>query len=93
MSNTPPLRVAIWAAVSSKPQASEDKTSLQDQEAAGREFAAALGAQAVAVYQVAHTPGWCRPTKTAPATLARARCLTDRVGKKPLPPSPTSIAP
>jgi hypothetical protein len=39
------LRVAIWCAVSSKPQASEDKISLQDQEAAGRESAAALGAQ------------------------------------------------
>ena len=46
MGSTSPLRIAIWCAVSSKPQAADDKTSLQDQEAAGRKFAAALGAQA-----------------------------------------------
>jgi hypothetical protein len=51
----PPLRVAIWCAVSSPAQAAADKTSLDDQEAAGRAFAAALGAVVVAVHRVAHT--------------------------------------
>ena len=36
MSDTP--RIIIWAAVSSKPQASEDKSSLQVQERDGREY-------------------------------------------------------
>ena len=49
-------RVGIWCAVSSKPQATEDKSSLQDQEAAGRRFAATVG-EAVAVYLV---PGHSR---------------------------------
>ncbi|NIV30269.1 MAG: recombinase family protein, partial [Anaerolineae bacterium] len=49
-------RVGIWCAVSSKPQAAEDKSSLQDQERAGRRFAATVG-EAVAVYRV---PGHSR---------------------------------
>ena len=49
---SPPLRVGIWAAVSSKPQAGEDKVSLESQETQGRELAQVLGAQVVAVYRV-----------------------------------------
>jgi len=52
-----PLRLAIWAAVSSKPQAAGDKTSLADQEAAGRKLAAALHAHVVRVYTI---PGHTR---------------------------------
>jgi len=54
---SPPLRVALWCAVSSKPQAADDKSSLQDQEAAGRKFATALEAHVVRVYTV---PGHTR---------------------------------
>lgn len=54
---TTPLRVGIWAAVSSKAQAGEDKVSLKSQETQGRELAEALGAQVVAVYSV---PGHSR---------------------------------
>jgi hypothetical protein len=36
-------RIGIWRAVSSKPQAAGDKVSLESQEEAGREFAAAVG--------------------------------------------------
>ncbi len=36
------LRIAIWSAVSSLPQARDDKTSLHDQERMGRDFAAAV---------------------------------------------------
>lgn len=50
-----PLRVAIWSAVSSKPQA--EKTSLSDQEEAGRRFAASLDGHVVAAYVV---PGHSR---------------------------------
>ncbi len=51
------LRIGAWAAVSSRAQATEDKSSLQDQEAAGRRFAEAVGGQVVAVYTV---PGHSR---------------------------------
>jgi DNA invertase Pin-like site-specific DNA recombinase len=57
MTEHKPYRVAIWCAVSSKAQASEDKISLQAQEAAGREFAGAIGGHVVAVYTV---PGHSR---------------------------------
>ena len=47
------VRVGVWAAVSSKAQAAEDKVSLQDQEQRGQEFAQSLdGGQVVAVYRV-----------------------------------------
>ena len=52
-----PLRIAIWTAVSSKPQATSDKTSLPEQEQRGREFADTLGGQVVALYTV---PGHSR---------------------------------
>jgi len=52
-----PLRVGIWAAVSTKPQAGPDMASLPDQERLGREFAAAVGGQVVATYLV---PGHTR---------------------------------
>ena len=55
--DTQPPRVAIWCAVSSKPQAAEDKASLRDQERAGREYAEKRGGQVVAVYEV---PGHSR---------------------------------
>jgi len=51
------LRVGIWCAVSSRPQAANDKSSLPDQEAAGYAFAQAIGAQVVAVYTI---PGHSR---------------------------------
>jgi len=38
-----PLRIAIWCAVSSKPQAAHDKDSLADQERQGRAWAAMAG--------------------------------------------------
>lgn len=51
-----PLRVGVWAAVSSRKQAADDKVSLPDQERQGREFADAIGGEVVAVYTVAgHT--------------------------------------
>lgn len=50
-------RVAIWAAVSSKPQAAEGKESLREQERAGREYAEKVGGEVVAVYEV---PGHTR---------------------------------
>ena len=50
-------RVAIWAAVSSKPQAADDKTSLQDQEDLGRQYAAKIGGEVVRIYKV---PGHTR---------------------------------
>jgi len=43
-----PLRVAIWCAVSSKPQAAEDKDSLTDQERRGRAWAAMAGENSLA---------------------------------------------
>jgi DNA invertase Pin-like site-specific DNA recombinase len=51
------LRVALWAAVSSKEQAADDKASIPDQLAAGERFAQAIGAQVVARYVV---PGHTR---------------------------------
>ena len=48
--NDQPYRVAIWCAVSSKAQATDDKVSLGSQEQAGRDFAAAIGEHVVAVY-------------------------------------------
>ncbi len=56
MDNNRSLRVGIWCAVSSKPQATEDKASLLDQEAEGRRFAESVG-QVVAVYRI---PGHSR---------------------------------
>lgn len=53
----PPLRVAVWCAVSSQAQATADKGSLADQERAGRDFATAIGGEVVAVYTV---PGHSR---------------------------------
>lgn len=54
-------RVAIWCAVSSKPQAALDKTSLADQEALGRSYASRvggeIGSEVVRVYVV---PGHTR---------------------------------
>ena len=50
-------RVAIWAAVSSKPQAADDKTSLQDQEDLGRQYAEKIGGEVVRIYKV---PGHTR---------------------------------
>ena len=50
-------RVAIWAAVSSKPQAADDKTSLQDQENLGRQYAEKIGGEVVRIYKV---PGHTR---------------------------------
>ena len=39
-----PFRLGIWAAVSSKPQAGDDKISLESQEAEGRALAEKHGA-------------------------------------------------
>lgn len=50
-------RIAIWAAVSSKEQATDEKTSLETQEQAGREYAAQVGGEVVRVYRV---PGHSR---------------------------------
>jgi len=65
------LRIAIWCAVSSKPQAGADKTSLADQEQAGRTFAAALDAHVVRVYTIpGHTRDlifWSDAESTMPA--------------------------
>ncbi|MFN3077425.1 MAG: recombinase family protein [Alphaproteobacteria bacterium] len=47
-----PLRIGLWLAVSSQPQAAADKSSLDDQEQAGRRFAAGLGSPVIAVYRV-----------------------------------------
>ncbi|MCP4544643.1 MAG: recombinase family protein [Chloroflexi bacterium] len=55
--NDRPLRIAIWCAVSSKAQATDDKISLQAQEQAGREFADAVGGCVARVYVV---PGHTR---------------------------------
>jgi len=52
-----PLRVALWCAVSSRPQAADDKTSLDDQRQAGEQFAAAIGGSVVVTYTV---PGHSR---------------------------------
>ena len=54
---SPILRIALWCAVSSKPQAANNKTSLADQEQAGRTFAAALEGHVVRVYTI---PGHSR---------------------------------
>lgn len=50
-------RIGIWAAVSSRAQATEDKTSLDEQIQAGERFAVAIGGQVVARYVV---PGQSR---------------------------------
>jgi len=47
-----PRRILIWAAVSSAPQAADDKTSLSDQEQAGRDFAAGVGGDVVGILRV-----------------------------------------
>ena len=52
-----PWRIGIWAAVSSKAQAADDKVSLDEQERLGREFAASVGGEVVAVYSI---PGHSR---------------------------------
>jgi DNA invertase Pin-like site-specific DNA recombinase len=52
-----PLRVAVWAAVSSKRQAEDEKMSLPEQERLGRECAARLDAEVVRVYRI---PGHTR---------------------------------
>lgn len=52
-----PLRVALWCAVSSRPQAADEKTSLDDQRSAGEQFAAAVGGSVVVTYTV---PGHSR---------------------------------
>ncbi len=60
MTDTPverPPRVAIWCAVSSKPQAADDKISLEYQEQTGRQFARAIDGHVVRVYTV---PGHTR---------------------------------
>lgn len=49
---THPLRVAVWAAVSSKPQAAEDKDSLPRQVRDARAWAADRGGDVVRVYEV-----------------------------------------
>ena len=51
------IRVGVWAAVSSRPQADESKESLPSQQAQGREFAAEKGGEVVRVYEV---PGHTR---------------------------------
>ena len=55
--NGKPLRVAVWAAVSSREQAEDDKDSLPSQEREGRAWAEAAGGQVVAAYRV---PGHSR---------------------------------
>jgi len=52
-----PIRVGVWCAVSSKPQADTEKESLPAQETAGRDFAQALGGEVVKTYTV---PGHSR---------------------------------
>jgi hypothetical protein len=52
-----PLRIGVWAAVSSKAQASEDEVSLDDQIRSGHEFAQAVGGEVVATFAV---PGHTR---------------------------------
>ena len=52
-----PLRIGIWAAVSSAVQATDDKISLTEQEDAGRQFAQQVGGQVARVYSV---PGHSR---------------------------------
>lgn len=57
MTEAPPLRIGIWCAVSSAAQAADDRISLEEQERAGREFAASVNGEVVAVYRV---PGHTR---------------------------------
>ena len=52
-----PLQVAVWAAVSSRRQAEDDKMSLPEQERLGRAFAARIGGEVLRVYLV---PGHSR---------------------------------
>lgn len=64
-----PLRVGLWCAVSSKPQA--ERVSLDDQEQAGRRFTERVGGEVVAVYVVpGHTRDfvfWHEAEDTMPA--------------------------
>jgi len=50
-------RIGVWCAVSSKPQAADDKVSLEDQRVAGERFAEQVGGEVVATYSV---PGHSR---------------------------------
>ena len=52
-----PLRIGVWSAVSSLAQATDDKASLNDQEARGRQWAESHGWRVVSVYTV---PGHSR---------------------------------
>ena len=54
---TAPYRVGVWCAVSSKPQAQDDKESLPAQRHAGQQFAQDHNGQVVAIYEV---PGHTR---------------------------------
>lgn len=47
-----PLRVGVWCAVSSTPQAADDRESLPAQEEAGRRFAESIGGTVTATYRV-----------------------------------------
>lgn len=76
--------MGIWCAVSSKPQAGDDKSSLAEQEAAGRAFAQAIGGQVVAVYSVpGHTRdywSWHEAEQDVPAyRQAREDLQSDRL--------------
>ena len=57
MNENPPLRVAIWAAVSSKQQATDEKDSIPRQVLDGKTWTAAAGAEVVAIYEI---PGHTR---------------------------------
>ena len=74
-----PLRVAIWTAVSSKPQAADDKTSLAEQERRGREFAAANPRKPVMAlrHRRASTNGRWSSSATLPDVLARQHRLQE----------------
>jgi DNA invertase Pin-like site-specific DNA recombinase len=94
-----PLRVGVWCAVSSRPQADHDKDSLPAQRRAGEEFARAVGGQVVAVYEVpGHTRdywSWYEAEHEMPAyrqvredlqagKLDLLHCLdVDRLGRDP----------
>ncbi len=94
-----PWRVGLWCAVSSRPQAGEEKESLPAQERAGYDFARAVGGEVIRVYSV---PGhsrdyvfWHEAEKEMPAYLQVREdleagrldvihCLdSDRLGRDP----------
>ncbi len=95
----PPLRIGVWCAVSSRPQAEPEKESLPAQRRAGEEFAHALGGEIVARYEVAgHTRdywSWFEAEKEMPAyrqvredlqagRLDVIHCVdSDRLGRDP----------